>query len=60
MHLLYNNNQGGILWKKLYTVREVVNLSGYSERSIRQFIKDGKLEIVRTATDRVRIKEKIT
>lgn len=44
--------------EKLYTVREVVNLSGYSERSIRQFIKDGKLEIVRTATDRVRIKEK--
>ena len=30
------------------------------QRSIRQFIKDGKLEIVRTATDRVRIKEKIT
>lgn len=44
--------------ERLYTVKEATDLSGYSERSIRQFIKDGKIEIIRTVTNRVRIKEK--
>ena len=43
--------------EKQYTVKEVAQLTGYSERTIRQWIADGKIEITRTITDRVRISE---
>lgn len=41
--------------EKLYTVKEVMEILNYSERSIRQFIKDGKIKSVRTITGGVRI-----
>lgn len=43
--------------EKYYTVKEVCAMTGYSERSIRQFIKDGRLKSIRTATNSVRVSE---
>lgn len=44
--------------EKQYTVKDVVELTGYSERTIRQWISDGIIKIKRTRTNRVRIEEK--
>ena len=41
--------------EKYYTVKEVCIITGYSERSIRQFIKDGRIKSIRTVTNSVRI-----
>ena len=50
--------KGGVTkMEKYYTVKEVCIITGYSERSIRQFIKDGRIKSIRTVTNSVRISE---
>jgi len=43
--------------EKQYTVMQVVNLTGYSERTIRDWIKKEIIKSQRTMTNRVRIPE---
>lgn len=43
--------------EKYYTVKEVMALLNYSERSIRQFIFDGRIKSIRTVTGGIRIPE---
>lgn len=52
-----NLEKGSETVKKQYTVKDVVELTGYSERTIRQWISDGIIKITRTRTNRVRIEE---
>lgn len=43
--------------EKQYTVKQVVDLTGYSERTIRLWIAEGKIKSNRTMTNRVRVSE---
>lgn len=39
----YENNEGGDTLEKLYTVKDIAIMTGLTERTIRNYIKDGKL-----------------